>query len=237
MQVQYIGHSGFAVEMEERVLLFDYYQGQLPRWPEDKPVYVFVSHAHHDHFTFQLFEKLKGRRQVEYIFSSDVRRHFGPAFTQRQGVSPEVWSKVRFVAPHTRLKLPGLELQTLESTDEGVAFVVECEGKRLYHAGDLHLWTWRGEPDEDNRRMRERYLSEMERLRDVRLDVAFAVLDPRQEEDFWQGLDVLMRTAQVEKVWPMHFWGETSVIDRLLALPCSEPYRERVARPEEYDKS
>ena len=31
MRVTYLGHSGFLLEMEDALLLFDYYQGQSPR--------------------------------------------------------------------------------------------------------------------------------------------------------------------------------------------------------------
>ena len=30
MKVTFIEHSGFMVEMEQNVLLFDYYQGEIP---------------------------------------------------------------------------------------------------------------------------------------------------------------------------------------------------------------
>lgn len=234
MNITYIGHSGFGVELDNQVLLLDYYQGQLPRWPKDKTIRVFSSHAHHDHFTFQLFDLLKVYPKVEYIFSWDIRKQFSPAFVQRQGVSPELWQAIHFMKPDEKLELPGLTVETLRSTDQGVAFLIEAEGHSLYHAGDLHLWTWRGEPEEDNRQMAAAFYREMEKLRGRHFEEAFAVLDPRQEEDFWQGLDYLMRHVEIDRVWPMHFWGDISVIPRLLELPCSEPYRHKVAAPEQY---
>ena len=50
MKVTYIQHSGFMVELEECVLVFDYYKGLLPSVSKDKKLYVFSSHHHHDHF-------------------------------------------------------------------------------------------------------------------------------------------------------------------------------------------
>ena len=44
MKVTYIYHSGFAVELEKSVLLFDYCEGELPQWGREKAVYVFASH-------------------------------------------------------------------------------------------------------------------------------------------------------------------------------------------------
>ena len=55
MKVQYIGHSGFLVTMESCCLLFDYYTGTIPKLPGDRPLYVFSSHRHQDHFDPEIF--------------------------------------------------------------------------------------------------------------------------------------------------------------------------------------
>ena len=47
MQVTYIYNSGFLVELDKHILLFDYYQGTIPPLNQNKPLYVFVSHFHH----------------------------------------------------------------------------------------------------------------------------------------------------------------------------------------------
>ena len=59
MKVTYIGHSGFLVETSGCSLLFDYYQGEIPRLRQDKPLFVFVSHRHSDHFNPEIFS-IKG---------------------------------------------------------------------------------------------------------------------------------------------------------------------------------
>ena len=40
MKVTFIEHSGFMVEMEQNVLLFDYYQGEIPSFDGSKTLYV-----------------------------------------------------------------------------------------------------------------------------------------------------------------------------------------------------
>lgn len=50
MRVTYLGHSGFLLEMEDALLLFDYYQGSLPEMDLEKTLFVFVSHVHYDHY-------------------------------------------------------------------------------------------------------------------------------------------------------------------------------------------
>lgn len=56
MQVTYIYNSGFLVELDKHILLFDYYQGTIPPLNQNKPLYVFVSHFHHDHYNPAIYQ-------------------------------------------------------------------------------------------------------------------------------------------------------------------------------------
>lgn len=73
MKITYIGHSGFLAETEKHLLLFDYYKGSLPKLPEEKPLYVFVSHRHEDHFNPEIFRLAQKGRKVTYVLSFDIR--------------------------------------------------------------------------------------------------------------------------------------------------------------------
>lgn len=58
VKIDYLGHSGFFVETDSILLLFDYYYGDLSflrEKPNDKPLFVLVSHAHGDHFNPEIF--------------------------------------------------------------------------------------------------------------------------------------------------------------------------------------
>ena len=62
MRIDYLGHSGFFVEVGDVALLFDYYRGDLSflhRIPQEKPLYVFASHVHSDHFNPEIFSLAK----------------------------------------------------------------------------------------------------------------------------------------------------------------------------------
>ena len=71
MNVTYIQHSGFSVDFADMMLVFDYWMGEITI-PEDKPVYVFVSHAHHDHFNEEIFEWERSGVDIRYILSDDT---------------------------------------------------------------------------------------------------------------------------------------------------------------------
>ena len=79
MTLTYIFHSGFVLETEKSILVFDYWLdpsgvigGVLKK---DKPVYVFSSHFHEDHFTRAIFEWRKRKFDITYILSKDILRH------------------------------------------------------------------------------------------------------------------------------------------------------------------
>ena len=106
--------------------------------------------------------------------------------------------------------------------------LVMKEGKTLFHAGDLQWWHWEEEPKHWNDEMEREFKKEGAKLMGRKIDVAFLVLDPRQESYFWWGFDWWMRTMQVQLAFPMHSWESFSLTQKLKALPCSEPYRDRV---------
>ena len=121
-----------------------------------------------------------------------------------------------------------LTIHTYKSTDEGVAFLIEAEGKTIYHAGDLNNWRWEGEPDNWNDSMAKKYSAQIDKMAGMHLDVAFLPLDPRQEDDFYLGMDEFLHKVDVKHVFPMHCWGDYSVIGKIRALGCSAGYRDRI---------
>lgn len=228
MKVTYIEHSCFSVELEKVILLFDYFKGELPVFDEDKTIYVFSSHNHHDHFDILIFQLLSRYPNVKYVFSKDIKRKFGRKFFNTHGVSHSVYEKIEFISSNQTLETLDLKVETLKSTDEGVAFIVTADNKTIYHAGDLHLWVWKHKSESNNENMKEQFEIEMAKIKNRHFDAAFVVLDPRQEEQFHLGFDYFMKNTNTEKVYPMHCWNDTSVIERLKAMECSEIYHHKI---------
>ena len=133
MKITYIHHSSFLVEMDQAAFLFDYFEGQLPEIL-DKPLVIFSSHRHGDHFSPVIFELADQAEQVVYVLSDDIWRKRAPQELRR---------RILFMGPDEEASInlpPAIHVRTMKSTDEGVAFLVECGGKRIYHAGDLNDW-------------------------------------------------------------------------------------------------
>ena len=185
MRVTYIGHSGFSVELESHILLFDYYEGTMPEFDPAKKLLVFASHSHPDHFNREILKLADVYPNVEYIFPKDIR-----IAKKEQRVSEH------FMRKRDEITVGDTKVKSLRSTDEGVAFLVRCEDRIIYHAGDLNWWHWKEEDDAYNRMMRGDYQKEIETLAGEKIDLAFVVLDPRQEEQFYWGFDWYMRNVE-----------------------------------------
>ena len=136
MKVTYIGHSGFSVELESHILLFDYYEGAMPEFDPAKKLLVFASHSHPDHFNREILKLEDVCPDVEYIFPKDI----GIAKKEQR-------ASEHFMRKRDEITVGDTKIKSLRSTDEGVAFLVTCEGRTIYHAGDLNWWHWEEETE------------------------------------------------------------------------------------------
>ncbi len=213
MKITYICHSGFLIETEKCYYLFDYYVGALPSLNCDKPILVFASHRHPDHYNPMIFDKLAklGIKHITAILSKDIPKKHYPTNVD-----------VLTVTFYQSYALPyeGGQLYTLHSTDEGVAFFIKCTDGILYHAGDLNDWVWAGETEQYNKQMTGNYRHEMkvlkEILADAFVDIAMIPLDPRQEKDYYRGMLYFLQKINAKKVFPMHYWQRPDVITKFL---------------------
>ena len=221
--IWYLYHSGFALRTVRHFLVFDYFRSKPksgglesgvidPVALRDDDVVVFASHGHGDHFNRKILGWKDDIPKLRVILSDDIRFAEG-AF---------------MIGPGSSLTLPDLTVQTLASNDEGVAFIVDVDDLRIYHAGDLNWWHWEGEPDDDNEGMAASYKSQIGRLAGMTIDIAFVPVDPRLGDQYAWGIDYLMRTADVRYAVPMHFGDDSSVLSRLLEDPVSLGYRDRI---------
>ncbi len=223
MKTTYIHHSCFLVETERFYYLFDYEKGNLPKLNAAKPIYVLSSHGHRDHYNPEIFSLLKacGMQTIYAILSDDID---APADIKTLQISPE-----------KEYRLEGQQkLTALRSTDLGVAFLIEDEQQLIYHAGDLNDWVWEGERDSYNEQMTINYRKQMQLLSDALghrdIDLAFVVLDPRQEKDYDRGLCYFMERIPVKKVYPMHYWEQPAIIDTFLKV--HPEYQQQIQKPE-----
>lgn len=240
-KVTFIYHSGFAVETPECSLLFDYYRGTIPEFSKEKPLYVFSSHRHSDHFNFAVFELAEKYPHIKYLLSNDIGKKYKKKYLlEKKKLSEEVCEKITWMKENECWSDEFAEVRTILSTDIGVAFLVREKktGKLIYHAGDLNWWTWEGETEQEYQAMKEKFCSSMADIRKQitdcasaepgRIDLAFLPLDPRQKEKYALGFDYFMRNIPVKYAFPMHAFGDYSVIPKFLADDISLDYREKL---------
>lgn len=209
MKVTYIHHSCFLVETDSYYYLFDYATGELPEMDVTKPIFVLSSHGHADHYNPEIFSLLTdlGMQHIRAILSDDIKV---PINIHALQVSPD------------KEYILGSEqwLATYRSTDLGVAFLIGDRGQLIYHAGDLNDWVWEEESDSYNEEMTINYRKQIdllsEKLNKQDVDVAFVVLDPRQEKDYDRGLCYFLEKISAKDVYPMHYWGNPAIIETFL---------------------
>jgi len=203
LEIIYLHHSGFAVTTGQHLLIFDYYQDMAKslsgRIMEGKQVWVFSSHRHADHFNSMIADWQSA--VAAYFLSDDILAAGGlPAVKA---------DKIVYMKPYETSKQESLRVTTYGSTDEGVSFLVEINGWRLFHAGDLNWWHWKGDTPENQQLAKDGFMREMELLTGVELDVAFFPVDSRLEEFRAIGAEEFCRRANVRQLVAMHTCGQS----------------------------
>lgn len=238
IKVTFLYHSGFLLEMQNVIFLFDYYKGEIPELDSQKDIYIFSSHRHPDHFCFEIFELAEKYPKVKYILSNDIKKKYKKKYMlEKKGISEKIYESILYLKEKEMWEDENITVCTIPSTDIGVAFLVMAKAaeKIIYHAGDLNWWTWEGETEQEYQTMTKKFKSAIKILRQglmdintIQIDAAFVPLDPRQKERYAKGFDYFMRNVPVKYVFPMHAFGDYSVIERLMKDELSENYRDKI---------
>ncbi len=215
-----IGHSGFTVESENHMLIFDYSEGLIPKIPAGKKLYVFVSHSHEDHFNPDIFSICMEHPTVKFVISHDIPRDVVESCGVTDYICAEPGMDLR---PESRFRI-----KVLPSTDEGVAYLACCNGRNIFHAGDLNLWLWPGMSEQEVFEMTSMFREYTKGLRHFQIDTAFLPLDTRQGMYSFLGMDYYMKHFRIKNAIPMHFFGTSKIVEDLMFDPISKAYRSRI---------
>lgn len=205
LRVEYIQHSGFVVETDRYLLVFDYYRGAI-ELPIHKKIYVFSSHVHQDHFNPEIFQWQKDHPHIHYILSSDIKGDIQ---------LPHRLANITFLSPYEKVHIDDLKIKAYGSTDIGISFhleLMDCRGTHIFHAGDLNWWHWWGEPQEDIQRAETMFKEEIAKIKGESIDIAFFPVDPRLEQYHSLGVQYFIEEVQPRILFPMHFGDQFMVI-------------------------
>jgi L-ascorbate metabolism protein UlaG (beta-lactamase superfamily) len=205
--VTYHHHSGFSVQVDSTLLVFDYWEGENKEIPSAarltsdsfkafNQVFVFVSHAHPDHLDQVIYTWLDGN-PVTYIVASDT---------------PIGIRGKRLAAGDSLLLAPGVRVTAFGSTDMGVSYLVDIGGLRIFHAGDLNLWHWREESTLREIEAAEKAFEEaVKPLVGQHIDLCMFPVDPRMGVMFDAGANHFILAVKPRLFVPMHWQGRSEV--------------------------
>ena len=206
--------------------------GELPELNPDKPLLVFASHSHEDHFDAKVFTLLEKYPDARFFVSRDTR------LTERKrqwlNISDEAFARTTVLRPDSILLTDvageDLSIRAIKSTDIGNAYLLRAEGKMVYHGGDLNWWNWESEGKAYCNNMTVHYHAAIEKLASAvrneatdnniapEITAAMAPLDPRLGEGSeGLGIEYLLKNVTVQHIFPMHMWKKYEVIDRYIA--------------------
>lgn len=204
IKLTYIFHSCFMLETEQCVLIFDYWKdspdGDVKKMLEHtgKRVYFMASHFHEDHFNPEIIAMNVQNGDKRIILSRDIiRRH------RAKETDADVVMRKGDVYNDEYIKI-----KAFGSTDAGVSFMLETDGKKIFHAGDLNNWHWEDESTPQEVKKMEGDFKAV--LRDIKaeyptVNLAMFPVDPRLGTDFARGACQWLQTIKTTYLAPMHF--------------------------------
>ena len=225
LQITYIFHDCFLVELSNCSIIFDYWKD--PNNPHDglplflrniekeKPLYIFVSHHHKDHYSKRIFEWERFFHNIRYILSNDVvklARHIIAPDSLYTGIKPSA-EKVTILKKGDCFKDSLITVEAFGSTDIGNSYYLEVglgSGKNIsvFHAGDLNAWLWKDEstPEEVDLALKN-YLDIISEIKEKhpQIDVVMFPVDSRIGTDYAEGARLFVREIDVRYFFPMHF--------------------------------
>lgn len=197
MKITYLYNSGFVLELDSCQLIFDFFTGLLPQL--SKPAVFFVSHSHPDHYSSSIFS-YKGKDTM-YVLSGEIPVNKGKNI-------------IKLNEGDCASPLPGIEVKAFGSTDAGVSFMINAEGKTIFHAGDYNFWHWKNESTAEEIAESEelfyKILKTLEPYKD-KIDLAFFPIDGRMGEGTEEGARIFVETLRPKMLIPMHFGSNKHV--------------------------
>ena len=218
MKLTYIFHSGFVLETESCLLIFDFWLDPEHIMPgilsaAGKPVYVFSSHFHEDHFTKEIFgwRDAYPSLRITYILSKDILKR-----RRARRDEADVW-----MAKGAEWHDENIKVYATGSNDSGVSWVISTGGKWIFHAGDLNNWYARFLADENSpgtilskefmlvnpEKDEKRFLGELKDIKKITgsFDLVMFPIDGRIGNGYTRGGRQFIERFGTGMFVPMHF--------------------------------
>ena len=220
MKVTYLDNSGFAIELDKAILVFDYSNDPshslhkiLDRNPL-LPVVFLVSHNHEGHYNTGIYEMAQNHTRY-YVISNDVPAKEIPSTLDVAGVS----------AGDTIDTLPdGITVKAYPAGCKGVCFMVTTKfGMKIFHGGDLSTLQIHRCHNDDTKRHHDPQMDfekALNRIASENQSVTVAIaVDPRAGEGYTDAASRFMEKIDVSHFFPMHFEGRHDEVCDFVYVP------------------
>ena len=208
MTLDYIYHSGFAIEAEGVTLIIDYYKDSSGSAPNrgivherllKRPgkLYVLASHFHPDHFNREILTWREERPDIRYIFSRDILKH------HRAQADDAL-----YINKGEEYEDEAVRIRAYGSTDVGISFLIDLQGMSIFHAGDLNNWHWSEESTPPEIRKADGdFLADVKFIRETApaIDLVMFPVDRRMGKDYMKGAKQFIERIKTTIFVPMHF--------------------------------
>jgi ankyrin repeat protein len=208
LKVFYTGHSGWALQFKDKVIVIDYWQAGVqnddasftngninPGELAGKKVYVFATHDHSDHYDTTIFQWKKSVKDIKYIFGfhpdktgdNKEKSYNGPTYT--------------YINDNQTGMVDDIKVTTIKSNDTGQGFLLEVNGLKIFHPGDHALFNSDLEAD---------FKKEIDFIagQTSNIDIAFLPVtgcpSTWKKENIVQGFFYIIDKMNPAEVFPMH---------------------------------
>ncbi len=172
LKITYLGWANFIVESEARSICFD------PFFKTDKKMdLILASHAHPDHCDLEVIKEIK-KENAKVVTNEEAGKNIIDSEIIKAGESKEINGIKVLAVEGYNLKIPN------HQKGKDLGFIVEIQGKRIYHAGDTDL------------------IEEMKQIKNI--DLALLPVGGTYTMDVDQGVEAV-KLIQPKIIIPMHY--------------------------------
>ncbi|MEA1924885.1 MAG: metal-dependent hydrolase [Candidatus Altiarchaeota archaeon] len=175
MKIRWFGHASFCIETEGKTIYIDPYI--LPK-KQVKADIILVTHEHYDHCEIKNIRRLR-KPHTAVIASSEAAKKIGDSAIARAGDLINI--RGVYITAVNAYNID----KYFHKKGDGLGFVIESDGKRIYHSGDTDL------------------IPEMNDLENI--DVALMSVGGKYTMDYLEAAEAV-KTIKPRIAIPMH-WG------------------------------
>jgi ankyrin repeat protein/L-ascorbate metabolism protein UlaG (beta-lactamase superfamily) len=208
LKVWYTGHSGWALQFNDKVIIIDYWQagaqnheaslvnGKInPGELAGKKVYVFATHNHRDHYDTTIFGWQKSIKDIKYVYG------FHPEKTWDDKDQPYHGPSYTYIHDNQTGMVDDIKVTTIKSNDTGQGFLLEVNGLKIFHPGDHALFN--GDLEADFKKEIDFIAAQTSNI-----DIAFLPVtgcpSSWKKENIVQGFFYIIDKMNPAEVFPMH---------------------------------